>query len=99
MIINLTEYQCRNLCEFIELNIFDNIRNDPDIDNIGWLVDMMDTYQKLQEWNTASRIIEQPTVYNIDKVIKQLEETSDNWGLDEEQKEIMREIVRSGAEW
>ena len=99
MIIDLTESQCKNLCDFIEFNIFDYIRNDTDIDNIDWLVDMMGAYQKLKEWNTANRIIEQPTVYNINKVIEQLEETFDNWGLDEEQKEIMREIVRNGAEW
>ena len=99
MIIDLTESQCKNLCDFIEVNIFEYIRNDTDIDNIDWLIDMMEAYQKLKKWNTASRIIEQPTAYNIDKVIEQLEETFDRWGLDEEKKEIMREIVRGGAEW
>ena len=48
MIIDLTESQCRNLCEFIEINIFEYIRNDTDIDNINWLIDMMETYQKLK---------------------------------------------------
>ena len=43
-------------------------------------------------------IDDQPTAYDIDKVIKQLEETFDRWGLDKEKKEIMREIVRGGAE-
>ena len=48
MKIDLTESQCRNLCDFIELNIFEYIRNDTEIDNIGWLIDMMETYQKLK---------------------------------------------------
>lgn len=47
--INLTESQCKNLSGFIEFNIFDYIRNDVDIDNIDWLVDMMEAYQKLRE--------------------------------------------------
>ena len=36
------------------------------------------------------------TAYDIDKVIEQLEETFDRWGLDEGKKEIMREIVKGG---
>ena len=99
MIIDLKESQCINLCDFIEFNIFDYIRNDTDIDNIDWLVDMMEIYQKLKKWNTASRTIEPPIAYNIDKVIEQLEAFFNVWGLDEGKKEIMREIVRDGAEW
>lgn len=48
------------------------------------------------EW--ISLIDEQPTAYDIDKVIEQLEVKFDRWGLDKEKKEIMREIVRGGAE-
>lgn len=99
MIIDLKESQCINLCDFIELNIFDYIRNNTDIDNIDWLVDMMEIYQKLKKWNTVSKTIEPPTAYNIDKVIKQLEAFFSIWGLDEKKKEKMREIVRDGAEW
>ena len=36
------------------------------------------------------------TAYDIDKVIEQLEETFDRWGLDEGKKEIMRERVKGG---
>ena len=46
--VDLTESQCGNLCEFIEFNIFECIRNDTDIDNIDWLVDMIEAYQKLK---------------------------------------------------
>ena len=47
--IDLTESQCTNLADFIEMNIFQNIRDDVDIDNIEWLIDMVDAYKKLKE--------------------------------------------------
>ena len=47
--IDLTKTQCKNLAELLEWNIFEIIRNDTDIDNIDWLVDMMDSYRKLKE--------------------------------------------------
>ena len=52
MIIDLTKSQCENLCDFIEVNIFEYIRNDTDIDNINWLIDMMETYQKFKGGGT-----------------------------------------------
>lgn len=69
--VDLTESQCENLCDFIEFNIFEYIRNDTDIDNIDWLVDMMKAYQKLKEWNTTSKIIEQPAA-DVVEVIQSL---------------------------
>lgn len=48
MTIELTKLQCENLAEFIELNIFNMIRDDTDIDGIGWLADIMDAYNKLR---------------------------------------------------
>ena len=47
--INLTKSQCKNLAELLEFNIFEIVRNDTDIDNINWLVDLMDAYTKLKE--------------------------------------------------
>lgn len=52
MIIDLTESQCKNLCDFIEVNIFEYIRSDTEIDNINWLIDMMKAYQKLKGGRT-----------------------------------------------
>lgn len=52
MKIDLTESQCKNLCDFIEVNIFEYIRNDTEIDNINWLIDMMKAYQKLKGGGT-----------------------------------------------
>lgn len=45
----LTKSQCRNLMELIEFNLFDWIRRDDEIDNIGWLIDMVEAYKKLKE--------------------------------------------------
>ena len=52
MKIDLTESQCKNLCDFIEVNIFEYIRNDTEIDNINWLIDLMKAYQKLKGGET-----------------------------------------------
>lgn len=47
--IDLTKSQCENLADFIEINIFQNIRDDTDIDNMDWLIDMVDAYKKFRE--------------------------------------------------
>lgn len=47
--IDLTTSECKQLADFIEYNIFDVIRNDTDIDNIGWMECMMSTYKKLRD--------------------------------------------------
>lgn len=47
--INLTTSECKQLADFIEYNIYDVIRNDPEIDNINWLECMMSAYKKLRE--------------------------------------------------
>ena len=46
--IDLTKNQCRDLADFIEYNIFYVIRDDTGIDNIGWLIDIVDAYKKLR---------------------------------------------------
>ena len=42
-------------------------------------------------------VFDQPTAYDIDEVIEQLEETFDRWGLDKGKKDIMLEIVKKGG--
>lgn len=46
---NLTKGECRLLKDFIEYNVFDMIRKDEYIDNINWLVELIDIYNKLKE--------------------------------------------------
>lgn len=63
--------------------------------------DIKSSYNK--GWNACnsewiSLIKEQPTAYDVDKVIEQLEETFDKWGLDDGKKAIMREMVKRGGE-
>lgn len=49
-------------------------------------------------WRANEIVLDQPTAYDIDEIIEQFEETFDRWGLDDGKKEIMREIVKGGAE-
>lgn len=49
--LNLTETEAKNVAEFIELYLIESIRNDPDIDNLMWLFDMMHAFEKLCEYS------------------------------------------------
>lgn len=53
MIEGFTKSQVYNLIEFIELNFIDVVRNDTDIDNIDYVVDMMDALTKLRQTRSA----------------------------------------------
>lgn len=48
IITGLTESQVKNLADFIELYFIESIQNDRDIDNIHYVVDMMNAFQKLR---------------------------------------------------
>lgn len=41
MKVELSKEQCRNLAEFIDINLLDAIRNDPGIDNLLWVESMI----------------------------------------------------------
>ena len=47
--VRLTKSQCVNVAEFIELHILDVIRNDTDIDSIGWIEDIIGAMRALEE--------------------------------------------------
>ena len=53
MIEGFTKSQVDNLIEFIELNFINIVRNDTDIDNIDYVVDMMDALTKLRQTRSA----------------------------------------------
>lgn len=53
MIEGFTKSQLDNLIEFIELNFIDVLRNDTDIDNIDYVVNMMDALTKLRQTRSA----------------------------------------------
>ena len=42
-------------------------------------------------------VFDHPIAYDIDRVIEQLEETFDRWGLEKKKKDIMLEIVKRGG--
>ena len=49
MKVELTKSQITNLANFIEYNFIEEIRNNDDIDNINYLVDMCNAYKVLKE--------------------------------------------------
>lgn len=49
MKIELSKSQITNLANFIQFNFIEEIRNNDDIDNINYLVDMCDAYVVLRE--------------------------------------------------
>lgn len=49
MKVELTKSQITNLANFIQFNFIEEIRNNDDIDNINYLVDMCDAYKTLRE--------------------------------------------------
>lgn len=44
----LSETELSNLIEFIELEFIDSIRKDPELDNIDYVVSMMNALQKMR---------------------------------------------------
>ena len=48
MNVSLTESQIDNLIEFIEFNFIDVVRSQEDIDNINYIIDMMEALKKLR---------------------------------------------------
>lgn len=48
MNLELTKTQVENLIEFFEIDFIDSIRNDTDIDSMGYICNMCDIYQKLK---------------------------------------------------
>ena len=49
MTIELTRSQINNLIDFFEFGFIDFIKDDPDVINIEYLVDMCEIYKKLKE--------------------------------------------------
>ena len=47
--------------------------------------------------NVRDMVFDHPIAYDIDRVIEQLEEIFDRWGLDKGKKDIMLEIVKRGG--
>lgn len=44
--IEITKDEAESLADLIEMNIFDIIRNDADVDSIEWLENIMAVYKK-----------------------------------------------------
>lgn len=48
--IDLTKDQCESLIDFIEVNLFEAIRNDPETDSLIWLCNICEAYTKMKEY-------------------------------------------------
>lgn len=46
--VTLDKDELNNVIEFIELNFIESIRNDPDIDNIDYIISVMSALQKFR---------------------------------------------------
>ena len=44
--VTITDNEATALVDFIDANIFENIRNDVDIDSIMWLYNILNVYKK-----------------------------------------------------
>ena len=44
---DLTKDEAYSLCDFLDTALIPYIRDDPDVDSVEWLMNMMNAYQKL----------------------------------------------------
>lgn len=49
--MEITKSEASSLCDFIEMNIFESLRNDLDADNIAYLVNLMNVFQRAAEFS------------------------------------------------
>lgn len=49
MLVDLTKTQIKNLIDFIELNFIDSVREDEDVDNIDYIIDMCEALTTLRK--------------------------------------------------
>lgn len=49
MKVELSKVHCEVIANFIEMNLFDVIRNDVDIDNFAWLENMIEAKAVLEK--------------------------------------------------
>ena len=47
--VRLKKSQCKNLADFIEFGLIEQIRDDTSIDNISWIEDMIGAMRTLEE--------------------------------------------------
>ena len=52
----ITKSEAKVLTELIEMNLFDIIRKDEEIDNIEWLAAIMSIYEKCKEGGAENEI-------------------------------------------
>ena len=48
VMLQMTKSQCKNVADFIEFGLIQHIKDDPDLDNVLWVADMIDAYRVLK---------------------------------------------------
>ena len=46
--LNITEFDCANIADFLELYFFQNIRDDDNIDNLGYVRSLLNSIDELR---------------------------------------------------
>lgn len=64
-LILLEKHEIENLIEFFDLNFIDHVREDTEIDNMGYIVSMSGIYAKLE---TALKEAEEFAKLDFDKI-------------------------------
>lgn len=47
--VQLTKSQCANVADFIEFGLIQHIKDDPDLDNIRWIADIIEAWKTLEK--------------------------------------------------
>ena len=46
--LNISKYDCKNIADFLEVYFFQNIRDDPDMDNIEYVRGLINAIDELK---------------------------------------------------
>ena len=49
--LELSASQAESLKEFIEDHLIDDIRNDPEVNNLDWIADMCEIWREMSKWH------------------------------------------------
>ena len=66
--VTLDKDELNNVIEFIELNFIESIRNDPDIDNIDYIISVMSALQKFRLAYASIKLEEESQEFNQEEI-------------------------------
>lgn len=66
--VTLDKDELNNVIEFIELNFIESIRNDPDIDNIDYIISVMSALQKFRLAYASIKLEEESQEFSQEEI-------------------------------